>query len=52
MLENTNTKQFYPGPILNNTLEITKFLFTDNTQIHVTYTTLNADNEPEDRELT
>ena len=52
MLENTNTKQFYPGPILNNTLEITTFLFTDNTQIHVTYTTLNADNEPEDRELT
>ena len=52
MLENTNTKQFYPGPILNNTLEITTFLFTDNTQIHVTYTILNADNEQEDRELT
>ena len=43
MLENINTKQFYPGPILNNVLEITDFLFTDITQIQVTHTKLNAD---------
>ena len=29
MLENTNIKQFYPGPILNKTLDITDFLFKD-----------------------
>ena len=39
MLGNTNTKQFYPGPILNNTLEITKFLFRDVAQIYVVKTT-------------
>lgn len=43
MLENTNTKQYYPGPILNNTLEITSFLFRDPEQIKVQKTTLDEE---------
>lgn len=43
MIENTNTKQFYPGPILNNTLEITDFLFNDAEQIKVTYSKFNEE---------
>lgn len=41
MIENTNTKQYYPGPILNNTLEITKFLFRDAEQIYLTKATVD-----------
>ena len=41
MIENTNTKQFYPGPILNNTLEITDFLFNDAEQIKIKHSKLN-----------
>ena len=52
MLENTNTKQFYPGPILNKTLDITDFLFKDPEQIHITYTYKNEDGSFENRELT
>ena len=33
MIENTNTKQFYPGPILNDTLEINEFLFNTAEQV-------------------
>ena len=43
MIENTNTKQFYPGPILNNTLEITDFLFNDAEQIKVKHSKLNEE---------
>ena len=43
MIENTNTKQFYPGPILNNTLEITDFLFNDTEQIKVTHSKFNEE---------
>ena len=43
MIENTNTKQFYPGPILNNTLEITDFLFNDAEQIKIKYSKLNEE---------
>lgn len=43
MLENTNTKQYYPGPILNTTLEITSFLFRDPEQIKVQKTTLDEE---------
>ena len=35
MIENTNTKQFYPGPILNDTLEISEFLFNTAEQIKI-----------------
>ena len=52
MIENTNTKQFYPGPILNNTLEITRFLFNDPTQIKVKYSKLNIEGVLEDIILT
>lgn len=52
MLENTNIKQFYPGPILNKTLDITDFLFKDPEQIHITYTYKNEDGVLENRELT
>lgn len=41
MIENTNTKQFYPGPILNNTLEITDFLFNEAEQIKITHSKFN-----------
>ena len=43
MIENTNTKQFYPGPILNNTLEITDFLFNDAEQIKIKHSKLNEE---------
>lgn len=43
MLENTNTKQFYPGPILNKTLEITKFLFRNPEQVKLQKTALDED---------
>ena len=43
MIENTNTKQFYPGPILNNTLEITDFLFNDTEQIKIKHSKLNEE---------
>ena len=52
MLENTNIKQFYPGPILNKTLDITDFLFKDPEQIHITYTYKNEDGSLDNRELT
>ncbi|MBR4891082.1 MAG: hypothetical protein IKU15_07340 [Clostridia bacterium] len=60
MIENTNTKQFYPGPILNNTLEITDFLFNDAEQIKITHSKLNEEgilvdvdlNYPTDYEVT
>lgn len=52
MIENTNTKQFYPGPILNNTLEITRFLFNDPTQVKVKYSKLNTAGILEDIILT
>ena len=51
MLENTNIKQFYPGPILNKTLDITDFLFKDPEQIHITYTYKNEDGSLDNREL-
>lgn len=44
MIENTNTKQFYPGPILNTTLEITDFLFNDAEQIKVKHSKFNEEN--------
>ena len=43
MIENTNTKQFYPGPILNDTLEITDFLFNDVGQIKIKHSKLNEE---------
>ena len=60
MIENTNTKQFYPGPILNNTLEITDFLFNDAEQIKIKHSKLNEEdilidvdlNYPTDYEVT
>lgn len=60
MIENTNTKQFYPGPILNNTLEITDFLFNDAEQIKIKHSKLNDEgilidvdlNYPTDYEVT
>lgn len=52
MLENTNIKQFYPGPILNKTLDITDFLFKDPEQVHITYTYKNEDGSLSNRELT
>ena len=60
MIENTNTKQFYPGPILNNTLEITDFLFNNAEQIKITHSKLNKEgilvdvdlNYPTDYEVT
>ena len=51
MLENTNIKQFYPGPILNKTLDITDFLFKDPEQVHITYTYKNEDGSLNNREL-
>lgn len=60
MIENTNTKQFYPGPILNNTLEITDFLFNDAEQIKIKHSKLDEEgvlrdvdlNYPTDYEVT
>ena len=60
MIENTNIKQFYPGPILNNTLEITDFLFNDAEQIKIKHSKLNEEdilvdidlNYPTDYEVT
>lgn len=52
MLENTNIKQFYPGPILNKTLDITNFLFKDLEQVHITYTYKKEDGSFDNRELT
>lgn len=52
MLENTNIKQFYPGPILNKTLDITDFLFKDPEQVHITYTYKKEDGSLNNRELT
>lgn len=60
MIENTNTKQLYPGPILNNTLEITDFLFNDAEQIKIKHSKLNEEgilididlNYPTDYEVT
>lgn len=52
MLENTNIKQFYPGPILNKILDITDFLFKDPEQIHITYSYKNEDGSLSNRELT
>ena len=51
MLENTNIKQFYPGPILNKILDITDFLFKDPEQVHITYTYKNEDGSLNNREL-
>ena len=51
MLENTNIKQFYPGPILNKTLDITDFLFKNPEQIHITYTYKTEDGSLDNREL-
>lgn len=52
MLENTNTKQFYPGPIQNRTLEITKFLFRNPTQVKLTKTVKNEQGQNVDIRLT
>lgn len=52
MLENTNTKQFYPGPILNRTLEITKFLFRNPEQVRLQKTALDEHGNAYDIELT
>ena len=52
MLENTNIKQFYPGPILNNTLEITAFLFRDPEQVKVQKTALDESGNAYDEDLT
>lgn len=60
MIENTNIKQFYPGPILNNALEITDFLFNDAEQIKIKHSKLNEEgilidvdlNYPTDYEVT
>lgn len=43
MIENTNTKQFYPGPILNDTLEISEFLFNTAEQIKIKHSKLDED---------
>lgn len=52
MLENTNIKQFYPGPILNSTLEITEFLFKNPEQVKITHTYLDEDGILKDKQLT
>lgn len=52
MLENTNIKQVYPGPIVNKIIDITEFLFKNPEQIHITYTYKDAENNLVDRELT
>lgn len=52
MLENTNIKQFYPGPILNLTLEITEFLFKNPEQVKITHTYLDEDGILKDKQLT
>lgn len=52
MLENTNIKQFYPGPILNPTLEITEFLFKNPEQVKITHTYLDEDGILKDKQLT
>ena len=51
MIENTTTKQFYPGPILNDTLEITNFLFRDPEQVKLTKTIVDETGS-QDIELT
>ena len=51
MLENTNIKQFYPGPILNKTLEITNFLFRDPEQVKVQKTALDESGNAYDIDL-
>lgn len=52
MLENTNIKQFYPGPILNPTLEITEFLFKNPEQVKITHTYLDEDGILKNKQLT
>lgn len=51
MIENTNIKQFYPGPILNNTLEITDFLFNDVTQVKIKHTKFDTEGNLRDIDL-
>ena len=51
MLENTNTKQYYPGPILNRTIDITKFLFRNPEQVKLQKTALDENGVAYDIEL-
>lgn len=51
MIENTNTKQFYPGPILNDTLEISEFLFNTAEQIKIKHSKLDEDGVLRDIDL-
>lgn len=51
MLENTNIKQFYPGPILNPILEISEFLFKNPEQIKITHTYLDEEGILNDKQL-
>lgn len=51
MIENTNTKQFYPGPILNDTLEISEFLFNTAEQIKIKHSKLDENGVLRDVDL-